>query len=108
MTLVPYPIGTANDGAVTLRLDYDDATLLITDLVLTNNSAQGTAILTGTDPGNGQQVFRFSRAANTGTLTQNVSGLGQHMVHDTGTSKYGPFDNIVPPFLLSFEWDASA
>jgi hypothetical protein len=100
-------IGTANNGQVTLKIDYDDQTLLIQDIVLVNNATRGTITLTATNPNNGNIVDQTSRTAGTGTFTKDVSARGLHMVHSTGTNKFGPYDLIVPPFDLSMEWSSA-
>lgn len=109
MATVKYPVATANAGSVVLDLHYDDQSLLILDVTCMNNSAKGKLTITlfgkGPTPPAGTTVFGpKTYIAQSGTTVDSLTNLNAHMVHETGTGKFGPYDQIVPPVTYTVEW----
>jgi hypothetical protein len=99
MALQTIVLATANDNAISFSIDYDDVSLLISAVHLTNTGDKGTVTIALLDRTTGVQAYTKTVAANTGTFTQNISGLNQHMV--TITTRFGP--GLAPPFNVSME-----
>src|SRR5205085_10620471 len=105
MATVDYPLGTDAGGAVIETLHYDDQSLQILDVTVTNNAHAGRLILTLYQKGTQTIVFGpRTYTAGSGVTVEDLSSRNLQMVHDTGTNKYGVYDVIVPPVDYAFLW----
>lgn len=104
MAAITRQIGTIIDGTVNVKAEYiyDDVSLLITTVRLTNTGATGiltAALLTSS----GGIIQSYTHTFGAGVRTVDVSGQNQHMVLFTETDG-APTSYLVPPFTIEFGW----
>lgn len=98
-------LGTANDGLVAVTLTYDDASRAVQSLTLRNDGVNGTMTATLYDRTTHAIVFGpATRAFGTGTVVDDLSGLGLQMVAVT-PDKFSP-DGLATPFGYSLNWSS--
>ncbi len=107
MAIVNYPLGSFINDQITASLQYDDGTLRINSYTIVNSYAHGKMIATIIDKTTHAIIDTLTVNANTGTTTKSLLGFNVSMVHSTGTGKYGPYDQIVPPFDYSIEFQGT-
>jgi hypothetical protein len=110
LTLVAFPMGSADGNLIQLSLHYDDVTLLIEDITAHNDAGKWPITFTAYSrglsgqPAEGTIIFGpKSYAVKAGDTVDNVHNLGMHMVSETTTGKYGTITTISPPYTYSFE-----
>jgi hypothetical protein len=110
MTLVAFPLGTADGGLIALTLHYDDQTLLIQDVTAHNDTGKWPITFTAYSrglsgqPAAGTVIFGpKTYAVGSGDTVDNLSGLNLHMVQETTDTKYGLITTLSPPYSYSFE-----
>jgi sensor histidine kinase regulating citrate/malate metabolism len=109
MATVTNVVMTADNGLVQCGYTYDSVSLLITTVFLDNQSGAGQVTLTVIDPTTQAVLFGpLTRAENLGLDSRNISGQKLHMVHQTGTNKFGPYDVLVPPVIFDATWHGNA
>ena len=98
MATVSRTIGAFNDGAQTVAFSFDDVSLLVQSVTLTNTGAVGTLHVTLSQ--GGVPKFNGSRAVGAGALVQDLTALNLLMVAGTGKAA----GTLVVPFDLSLAW----
>jgi hypothetical protein len=109
MATVTNVVMTADNSLVQAGYTYDSVSLLITTAFVDNQSGAGQVTLTVRDPNTLSVLFGpLTRNENLGLDSRDISGRNLHMVHQTGTNKFGPYDVLVPPVIFDATWHGNA
>lgn len=104
MATVTRTLATMDDERIKVELVYDDASLLITTLRLTNTGTFGRMTASLLDPSTRAVVFGpVTRGFGTGTFSQDITGQNRHM--RTFTDSHG-ISRVAAPFDLSLDWSS--
>lgn len=103
MASVTNDLCSGNNGQEVTTYTYDDQTLLISTLTITNNGPFGSETISVLNS-SGQVVWTRTKSFNTGTTAFDISGLGLHMV--PFTSPKNGTTGLILPAQVSCGWSS--
>jgi hypothetical protein len=94
-------VDTCRTSTTDMSFSYDDVSLLITSVTISNTSPTPVTLTVTLFAPNGTQLFTGSRSFNTGTRVFDIAPLNLHMTQTTNKKGETVFE---PPFGIGCSW----